>query len=202
MIDNGTTSQHAPLSRSERRKFAACERTIKGGLKTFLAVGRALLCIRDDRLYREGYGTFDEYCEQKWKLHKTRAYQLMGAAQVFDTLEKSPPMVEVPMPENERQIRPLVGLNPDEQPAAWAEAVAANAGRAPSGSQVARVVAQYQEPEPEPLVVRYPVKFLQRIEFDPNEPEELADKLAASFRGEYWRRLLARLEELDHQRTS
>jgi hypothetical protein len=111
-------------------------------------------------------------------------------------------MVEVPMPENERQIRPLVGLNPDEQQAVWAEAVAANAGRAPSGSQVQRVVVQYQEREPEPLVVHCPVKFLQTIDFDPDEPEELAEKLAARFRGECWRRLLARLVELDHQRTA
>jgi hypothetical protein len=81
MIDDGTNPQNAPLSKLERRKFAACERTIKEGLKPFLAVGRALLCIRDGRLYRERYVTFDEYCEQRWNLRKTRAYQLMDAAQ-------------------------------------------------------------------------------------------------------------------------
>jgi hypothetical protein len=35
---------------------------IDGGIKTFIEVGSALLEIRDDRLYRESYGTFDDYC--------------------------------------------------------------------------------------------------------------------------------------------
>jgi hypothetical protein len=202
MIDDGTIPQDAPLSKSEREEFAVCERTIKAGLNAFLAVGQALQRIRDGRLYREEYATFDEYCQQKWDYGKSRAYQLMNAAQVCDTLEERPPLVDVPKPTNERQVRPLVGLPPEVQRAAWTASVAANGGRAPSGSQVKRVVVPYEVRTPEPLVVRVPVKFLPTITFDPEKPEELADQLAAFLQGESWRRLLARLAELDHQRTA
>jgi hypothetical protein len=128
---------------------------------------------------------------------------MMDAAQVLNALEQSPPMVEVPMPTNERQTRPLVGLTPADQQAVWTEAVAANAGRVPSGSQVARVVVQYHERKPEPSVARtVSVKSQERIDFDPAEPEELADRLAEAFDGECWRRLLVRLAEWDHKKTA
>ena len=42
------------------------EKTIEEGLRTFTAVGRALLEIRDDQLYRPDYGTFEDYCREKW----------------------------------------------------------------------------------------------------------------------------------------
>ena len=39
------------------------ESVISKGLKTFSDVGNALLAIRDGRLYREQFPTFEEYCQ-------------------------------------------------------------------------------------------------------------------------------------------
>ena len=48
------------LTTREQREFARAERTIARGLKSFLAVGMALKEIRDNRLCRQQYDSFEE----------------------------------------------------------------------------------------------------------------------------------------------
>jgi hypothetical protein len=50
-----------------QKALAQCEGVIERGMKSFIEVGTALLKIRDERLYRENYGTFEEYCRKRWK---------------------------------------------------------------------------------------------------------------------------------------
>src|ERR687883_42993 len=58
------------------------ERIIEQGLETFLAVGEALLRIRDGALYRaSGYRSFSQYLAQRWELTRQRAYQLIQTAE-------------------------------------------------------------------------------------------------------------------------
>ncbi len=65
--------------------------------------------IRDNRLYRETYGTFEEYCKEKWDISRPRAYQLIKAAEVQDNLSTT---VDIP----ERVVRPLTIIkDPEEQ---------------------------------------------------------------------------------------
>jgi hypothetical protein len=45
-------------------------------------VGEALKEIRDNKLYRESYKTFEKYVDQKWGMGKSRAYQLIDAADI------------------------------------------------------------------------------------------------------------------------
>ena len=60
------------------------EGIIERGLETFLAVGEALLRIRDGALYRaSGYRSFSQYLAQRWHLTRQRAYQLMETAAAF-----------------------------------------------------------------------------------------------------------------------
>lgn len=73
------------------------------------------LKMRDKRLYRVTYGTFEDYCEQRWGMKRQRAYQLMEAAQVNGNLSK----IFDTLPENDAQARELAPLAPDEQRLVW-----------------------------------------------------------------------------------
>jgi len=87
------------------RTLAECESVIERGLATFVEVGQALMEIRERRLYREQYETFEDYCRERWGWVASRARQLIAAAEVAKTVT----MVTLPPP-NERQARELVPL--------------------------------------------------------------------------------------------
>jgi hypothetical protein len=112
------TSQ-SELTTAEAAQLETCEATIRAGMQTFLEVGESLLLIRDARLYRQDFGTFEDYCRQRWGMVASRARQLIGAAGVVRNLES----VTTVTPNNERQARALVSLPDDEQQLVWAFAV-------------------------------------------------------------------------------
>ncbi len=185
----------APLTAEERSRFRAYEEDIQEGLGQFLIVGRALLAIRDQRLYRADHSTFESYCESRWHLSARRINQFVKAAQVRDELAESEPMVpKLPLPSNERQIRPLTSLPAEQRRPAWAEAVEMNNGKEPSGIQVQEVVCTYKA-SPQPTPVEYTTVRISR--FIKDEPEELADELAREFSGDRWRTLFEKLREWD-----
>ena len=105
------------ITLDERSRLYQLEETIRQGLNTFVDVGNALLEIRDKRLYRQEHSTFEEYCREQWSFTKQRAYQLMDAATVVDTIQKST-IVDF-FPKTETQARPLTSLEPKEQVEAW-----------------------------------------------------------------------------------
>ena len=53
---------------------------------SFVAVGRALLTIRDSSLFRGQYRSFNEYCAEKWGLERTYAHRLMRGSLVAANL--------------------------------------------------------------------------------------------------------------------
>lgn len=138
-----------PLSLSEQARREELETLIQRGLDTFHAVGAALLEIRDARLYRREFATFEEYCRGRWGLKERRAYQMMDAAQVVSALQ-SCTMVQ-PLTA-ERQARELVPLKdqPEEQRAAWQEATvrAQETGRPVTAAIVREVVAERRADAP------------------------------------------------------
>ena len=135
------TGDEITLSTQEVDEFATCERIIERGLRTFLDVGVALLKIRDLRLYRVDYATFEEYYRDRWSLERSQVYRLMDAAEVTRNLQNSP-MGEFPLPANERQARPLVRLkDPAQQREAWHQAVSTANGRI-TADHVAMVVRE------------------------------------------------------------
>ncbi|MEU3096581.1 hypothetical protein ABZ690_17735, partial [Streptomyces sp. NPDC006967] len=64
-----TSDEHASLTENEA--------VIERGIKTFYEVGTALADIRDRKLYRADYGTFEEYAEKRWQMSRRRAYQMI-----------------------------------------------------------------------------------------------------------------------------
>jgi hypothetical protein len=127
----------------ERSALAECEAVIERGLQTFYEVGTALLKIRNDGLYRPDYGTFEEYCKKRWRWTRGYANAQIRAAEIVQNLDTM-----VSTPENERQVRPLVGLEPEQQREAWRIATEQTAPRAPFGREVEDVVRTHFENRP------------------------------------------------------
>ena len=87
------------------------ERVIERGQQTFIEVGRALLEIRDRRLYRETHATFEAYCRERWGWGRSNAYELMDAARVAGVLSGTPDT-----PTSVRQARAMLDrLDPEER---------------------------------------------------------------------------------------
>lgn len=127
------------LDASESRQLDECENIIRRGWDTFLEVGRALAMIRDRRLYRDKYATYEDYCRQKWEYSKTHANRLVEAAAVAAVL--TPIGVTV---KSESQIRPLAGLPPQKIPAAWKRAEELAGGAQVTAKIVRRAVEDFK----------------------------------------------------------
>lgn len=97
-----------PLKRSEQELLASLESKIQAGQKTFIEVGLALAEIRDSRLYRAQFKTFEEYCQGKWGWNSSRARQLIAAAEIAKT-------VTIVTLTNEGQARQLGKVSPDQR---------------------------------------------------------------------------------------
>ena len=93
--------QTASLSTPERNVLRDCEGIIERGLGVWRDVGDALAVIRDRGLFRETHVSFDAYARDRWKIGKSRAYQLMAAA-AHATDEESAGRV---VPSNEHRAR-------------------------------------------------------------------------------------------------
>lgn len=122
------------LTPSEAAELRDCEAKIRRGLESFVSMGNALARIRDRRLYREKYGTFEDYCQAEWDLSARRARQLWAAAEVVsELLEKN----FTALPATESQARPLTMLPPGQRAEVWREAI----DTAPNGKITASHVA-------------------------------------------------------------
>jgi len=119
------------LSMTERVRLEQCERIIERGKQTFMDVGAALMSVRDGRLYRATHATFEDYCRERWGWSKTHVNRQIQAAEIASHL--TPRGVK---PEAEKHLRPLAGLEPEEQTGAWEEALQT----APAGRVTARHV--------------------------------------------------------------
>lgn len=124
------------LAGTDRADLARLEATINHGLQTFVEVGAALAEIRDRRLYREEHGTFEVYCEARWKMSRRQAYRLIDAADVVENVSNW----SHPTPASEAVARPLTGLPPAQQREAWSLAVEEKGGLQPTAKDVERAV--------------------------------------------------------------
>ena len=170
------------LTRPEKSVLAECEAVIERGMDSFIEVGNALLRIRNERLYRSDFGTFQEYCEARWSMSKTHANRMIDAAEVAENL--TPMGVK---PTSERQLRPLVALPPVKQREAWKSAVETSATGQPTSTEVAAAAL----PRPERINYRpsnglqYAAMAIANLEkIQPNDTERAAalEKVSAWIR--------------------
>lgn len=120
---------HENLSAADRAFLGRQEKIIEAGQKTFLEVGTALMEIRD---YKNGllfkrYGSFEEYCRERWEFGRAYGYRLITAVEVYNKLSPRGDNTEkIVMPTTEKQLRALSRLpTPKLQKTAWKAAVEA-----------------------------------------------------------------------------
>lgn len=112
----GETQALVVLNKLERTKFKDLEKTISEGMTTFVDVGSALLEIRNSRLYREDFDSFEDYCRSRWDMSKQHAIRLIQSSQVMENIGKAGYV-----PRAESVVRPLVNLEPEKQKKVWDE---------------------------------------------------------------------------------
>ncbi|MBO3458498.1 hypothetical protein G7B40_024930 [Aetokthonos hydrillicola Thurmond2011] len=146
------------LTEEESRLRLHLERKVE---RAFYEAGKALLELRDKRLFRSSHRTFEEYCKDRFGFERRHPYRLIDAAAVVDNLtqmcpdrtqietevesdEMCPIRTQI-LPTNEYQIRPLTKLEPSKQRSAWQMAVQAANNRLPSHRIVKDIVQSVME---------------------------------------------------------
>jgi hypothetical protein len=148
---------------AEQRQLTSEEELIARGWETiinsYVDIGRALDRIREKRLYRAAYGTFEEYCVERWGRTARWARQRIEAARVVvnlleagvgksdgvtekrsDGAETPTPRPAATLPATERVARALVPLAKEEQRYVWQEAVKASPTGKPTAVEVGAIV--------------------------------------------------------------
>jgi hypothetical protein len=97
------------LSSVEAKRLGELEKIIEAGQRMFIKVGTALAEIRDARLYRPKYKTFEEYCQKNWNLNRSHVYRLIDAAAVARELS---PLGDIP---SERVAREIANVPKDQR---------------------------------------------------------------------------------------
>lgn len=127
------------LTLVEQQELFELEATIRDGLRTFIQVGEALQTVREKRLYRSDYASFEAYCQERWQMGRQYAYRLIGGAEVAGNLVSS--IGDTALPQKEAHTRELSKLAPEAQPVAWLKAVqAAGSVEAVTAEIVSRAV--------------------------------------------------------------
>jgi hypothetical protein len=114
-----------PLTPAERGRLQELELVIRDNFMAYVAVGSALLEIRENRLYRNDTSrTWEGYCRELWDMSHQRADQLIAAKNVAESLttivvkNDGSPDWEL-LPANEAQARELAQLEPADQVKVW-----------------------------------------------------------------------------------
>jgi hypothetical protein len=123
----------------EPTTLAEHEECIKKGMLGMLAAGRSFRAIRDGKLYREYYATFDEYCHARLGFTVRRVQQIMSATEVLESL----PVETRTIVRNEGMARAVGRVEPDrrDQVVHEAQKVANSEGRKPTAKDIAIVAA-------------------------------------------------------------
>lgn len=127
----------APLSASEVRELEKLEAVIESGFQTFQSVGRALQTIRDKRLWRDRFKSFEDYCKVKHDMALRTAYEQIEAAEVVDSLRNF-----AKLPRNPYQARQLAKLQVDVRRAVWGKIVKTAPKSGITAEHIATVVEQ------------------------------------------------------------
>ena len=176
------------LVESERSELLQHEQVIEHGLKTFVDVGNALLAIRDKRLYRDRWGTFEEYCNDRWGYTRMRASQLISAAEVTTNLNVNNCLQ---MPVTESVARPLTKLDPELQPVVWQKAVETAPNGKVTAAHVTATAKTFVAPAPvnlQPIpaseIVRTEMRFVPAKPF--SELDTMVDEAEGNEDGYDW----------------
>ena len=73
-------NQEQAMNMRAANLLAELEQVIALAKQRFVEMGLALGTIRDLRLYKRDYGSFEKYCRARWGCSRQHAYRLIAAA--------------------------------------------------------------------------------------------------------------------------
>ncbi|QFS49604.1 hypothetical protein [Nostoc sphaeroides] len=140
------------LSKQEESDRNLLERKVE---RAFFEAGKALMELRDRRLYRSTHKTFEDYCRDRFGHSRQKSNYLIAAADVYENLtticcqnfgidDLTTNSSQI-LPTSEGQVRPMTKLEPQEQWEVWQTAVEVAGGKVPSGRVVKDVIEQIME---------------------------------------------------------
>ena len=140
------------LSEEEVRDLLHLERRVE---RSFYECGKALMELRNRRLYRSTHRTFEDYCHDRFGFTHRNVNYLIAGSMVVDNLKEGTNGSQIHdetetncsqiLPANERQVRPLTKLEPDQQRQVWQLSVEEAGGKVPSGRIVKDIVQRVME---------------------------------------------------------
>jgi hypothetical protein len=104
----------------DRRNYL--EDVIERGMQTFMEVGQALKEIKDKKLWKPEYASFDDYSYQRWDWTPRRSNMMIRAVETVKILGP-------PFPANEaicRELAKVIEQDPELGRAAWAAFISEN----------------------------------------------------------------------------
>lgn len=114
------------MTKDEERLFDELDAVVSRGIEAVYEAGDALIRIKEERLYRKAYRTFEEYCEQKKDIGRRTAYRWIEIAcarkrlRVSHGTQKYPSLTSPETePENPRQWREILALPEENQGQVW-----------------------------------------------------------------------------------
>ena len=108
-----TTPNPEPLTDEQHDKFQKLEEQITDNLLSSFKLAAALAQILDERLYRENFDTFEEYCKKRWDYSRSYCARLAKMHGVLTDLKKYED--NQVFPSNELQARVFVPLKKDQR---------------------------------------------------------------------------------------
>src|SRR5688572_11891011 len=114
------------LTAGEEEIYRKCEAIVREGWEKWFQAGLALGQIHDNELYRAEFNSFADYCQKRWGIHRSRAYGLIDAAKLAQVLAND---TNLPGPDHESSLRPLVPLSREQAKLVWQCAAANSLGR-------------------------------------------------------------------------
>lgn len=109
MANTLTAKPTETLPAMTKPELEKLEKQVKEGLKSFMAVGQALMEIRERRGYLvRGYASFPEYCEKELGITERHGFRLMDGFQTAQQVKK----IVGEAPRNEsvaRVLKPIAG---------------------------------------------------------------------------------------------
>ena len=140
-MSEGLIQTKETLTAVERTEWIEKRDTVRRGKAVFYEVGQALLVIREKRLYREEYFTWDDFCDAELGRSRRYADNMIESAQAVKNLGAIAPEFST-IPTTESQARELVGLQPQQQCEVWQAAVETAPGGKVTAAHIRSLVAR------------------------------------------------------------
>lgn len=129
LVEPAAVKKSASLSADELAARDRLELVVDEGVKASMAVleaGKALHELRERELFRATHRTWATYVEERFRITRRRADQMVSFAGLHAAVEETG--TRVPDSVGETAVRPLAGLPVEEQVAAFQEAAASPEG--------------------------------------------------------------------------